>query len=886
MTHSTRSFDDRYRALLICSRVNAVEALAEVDEWRKEEGRRLSVVDRARLRRLRAHCLHTLARMEPARREYEKSFDLFRQRKMPEEMARSAIGWIDCLAHLGRTREARALARRTERLLPRRATTVRARLRANLANALYLAGEVDAAEKLLRSAIATLDRAGYERDAALCRFNLGQILLARGKVEAARRIFLRAREVFEDSGFRQSALQAAYGEASARLMAGEWSEGFSQLETLRKKLDRLGDERAAAAVRWELSRFLGGLGAFEAAEAEAAQALEVHRKMGLARETALLSSLRARWLIELGRRMDARVLLERALRHWRSAKRTLPAARVQVELARLHLSRGDASAALRRLSPLQAILDRKDPQGAAVRCRGLRARAHLELGHPARALKMAEDSFAQARDPLWSTQRPAMALDCARAALMAGEGALARRWLRRFARRLEELQSQLGSRVLQRLRAGSHEELLREAVELALRVDARGTLAFRLVTRLSSAGLLAEITRGSFQLSPELRTAVALLRDRLLEGGEEESGDDPRVRGLRLRLADLQEQPPEWSVGGWRAEGKPAASPGKPPGEDRYRVLYYRERGNWAAYLQSPRGRIRRVVLPGVDRALQDHWIPLRLLLESAAVRPPRRRRRFLERTTAEALEALCALRRVVFEPLELDATRLELIPHGSLHELPLEAIVNASTENPDGRVEVFRSPHPRWDPPAGRRMRRALILDDGRRASRTESEDLGRIFRGKGWTVRRGSRRALLEEAKGRQGLIHLAAHGVHHRAAWFLNGIRLEDGWVGFEQIPERVARGGMVYLDACESGLGLAGDGVEAMGWVAAGLGAGAKEMVLTLWKIDDESARSFATAFHRHFAAGQKASVALREAQNQLRRDRPHPFHWAGFTLVAS
>ena len=50
-------------------------------------------------------------------------------------------------------------------------------------------------------------------------------------------------------------------------------------------------------------------------------------------------------------------------------------------------------------------------------------------------------------------------------------------------------------------------------------------------------------------------------------------------------------------------------------------------------------------------------------------------------------------------------------------------------------------------------------------------------------------------------------------------INASSPEDGWLGFEQIPERVVDGGMVYLDSCESGLGLEGEGVEAMGWTAA-------------------------------------------------------------------
>ena len=881
MSASSPDFQERYRALLIRSRQDARDALEQVSAWWRSEWRQLTVEDRARLRRLRAHCLHTLARMEPARREYEAAFAVFEKKGLPEEMVPTAIGWIDCLAHLGRLKEARSLARRVESLLPGREVAGRARLRANLANALYLSGQVEEAQRLLRRALRSLDRVGHERDAALCRFNLGQMLLAQGKARRARHIFSEAREVFEDSGFTQSALQAAYGEATARLLQGEWVEGFEQLEEVRRRLDELGDERAVAAVQWELSRFMGALGAYEAAEAAAAEALQVHRRLGLVRETALLSSLRARWLNEMGRTLDARVLLERALEFWKRTRRRLPAARVQVELAAVLLERGDAETAQRRLAPLQALLDAHDRWGTAVVCRQLRSRAHRRLGRPGLALRLAAEAFASAHHPLLLALRPSLALDAALAAADAGDGRSARRWLRRFAAELEAIQARLGSRVLQALRASAHEGLVREAVELALRTDRSSRLAYELVTRLSSAGFLQELARGAFAVDPRLRTSLALLRDRLLEGDTEE--DDSRVRGLQLRLQSLQEELAS-PAGQRMAAAVSSPSPRMRPPHPR--VLYYREIGGWVAYVHGPSSRVRRVRLPGVDEALARQWLPLRLLLESSASRPRDRRRLFLQRTVGEARQALLALRKVLVEPLRLDASRIELIPHGVLHELPLEAVVNAEAgDDAHEWVMVSRRPHPRWNPRFKRRPHRALLLDDGRRASRRESDELGVILRERGWSVEHGRRRALLQTGP-RRGLIHLAAHGVHHPLVWFLNGIRLQDGWLGFEQIPEDVAGGGMVYLDSCESGLGLQGDGVETMGWMAAGLGAGAREMVLTLWKIDDASARIFASAFHRVFAADGDAPAALRAAQVEVRSLLSHPFHWAAFSLIAS
>jgi hypothetical protein len=92
------------------------------------------------------------------------------------------------------------------------------------------------------------------------------------------------------------------------------------------------------------------------------------------------------------------------------------------------------------------------------------------------------------------------------------------------------------------------------------------------------------------------------------------------------------------------------------------------------------------------------------------------------------------------------------------------------------------------------------------------------------------------------------VAAHGAYHREQALLSGIQLADGWVGFEQLDRRVVEGALLYFGSCESGSTREGPGAELDGWMAAGLGAGARELVLTLWKLDDEAAEAFAAEFY--------------------------------------
>ena len=75
-----------------------------------------------------------------------------------------------------------------------------------------------------------------------------------------------------------------------------------------------------------------------------------------------------------------------------------------------------------------------------------------------------------------------------------------------------------------------------------------------------------------------------------------------------------------------------------------------------------------------------------------------------------------------------------------------------------------------------------------------------------------------------------------------------------------------------------------GSEFDGWMSAALGAGAREIVLALWKIDDGSAVRFSSAFYSLWSNGMGAPEAAARARRRVRRELPHPFSWAPFVAL--
>lgn len=93
-----------------------------------------------------------------------------------------------------------------------------------------------------------------------------------------------------------------------------------------------------------------------------------------------------------------------------------------------------------------------------------------------------------------------------------------------------------------------------------------------------------------------------------------------------------------------------------------------------------------------------------------------------------------------------------------------------------------------------------------------------------------------------------------------------------------------GALVVLAACESGLGrVAADGVLGLG--RAFMQAGARALVLSLWRVDDAATRALMLAFHAELQAGASVSTALARAQVATARAiGPDPSLWGAFIVV--
>ena len=111
-------------------------------------------------------------------------------------------------------------------------------------------------------------------------------------------------------------------------------------------------------------------------------------------------------------------------------------------------------------------------------------------------------------------------------------------------------------------------------------------------------------------------------------------------------------------------------------------------------------------------------------------------------------------------------------------------------------------------------------------------------------------------------------------------------EDGYLSaFETSLLNLENTKLVVLSACETGRGVIKDGDGVFGLKQGCLNAGAQNIIMSLWKVDDKVTQEFMSRFYEIWL-NDKTSIreAFNKTQLEIKAKYPEPYYWGAFILV--
>lgn len=290
-------------------------------------------------------------------------------------------------------------------------------------------------------------------------------------------------------------------------------------------------------------------------------------------------------------------------------------------------------------------------------------------------------------------------------------------------------------------------------------------------------------------------------------------------------------------------------------------------------------------------------------------------RRKYRQR----GLEVSAALMQPCLARLPAGISRLAIVPDGALFELPFAALPLSETEFLCDRYELSLAvsasllrgalARPATDgtdglltfanPTFGTVVRAPALLSGAALAelpgTATEAVGVAQAFGQGAQTYLRDQ--ATEETAKREMGgyrFVHFATHGLLDSASPLYSSVALaepaagsaEDGDLEAREILDLKLDADLVTLSACETGRGKVRPGEGLLGLAWAFTAAGARTVVVSQWKVSDETTPALMKSFYEGMRRGQGKAAALRAAERNLREQWPHPYYWAPFVVMGS
>lgn len=144
-------------------------------------------------------------------------------------------------------------------------------------------------------------------------------------------------------------------------------------------------------------------------------------------------------------------------------------------------------------------------------------------------------------------------------------------------------------------------------------------------------------------------------------------------------------------------------------------------------------------------------------------------------------------------------------------------------------------------------------------------------------------SEAAMTENPLLKTGLLLTGAGDLLNKTKYNYN---MESGILtAYEAMSLNLDKTDLVVLSACETGLGDISNGEGVYGLQRAFLVAGAKTLIMSLFKVDDEATQKLVLNFYKKWIInGQPLRQSFIDAKKELRNEYPEPIFWGSFMMI--